>query len=81
MEKSYPKCVGCGYCCIKAPCSVVLMVYPRLKIGDRCPVLRWSVPKHRYICDFAKHFPLRLTIGEGCTSNLNTWRKDVKKRT
>ena len=78
-----PKCVGCGYCCLKAPCSISVGLFGK----DKCPALNWSEKKGRYICLLVidpsykgDAYKKDLAIGEGCSSSLNTWRKDVKKR-
>jgi hypothetical protein len=73
------QCVGCGFCCIKAMCTAGVSFYRRRV--KRCPYLVWF--ENRYWCKLvqdglvSKH---HLHIGTGCTSTLNTWRKDVKKR-
>ena len=71
------KCVGCGYCCMKAPCIMGVTKY-KLTPGDRCPALCFVDGKYR--CkdyDFKKW---ESVFGIGCTSSLNTWRRDVKER-
>ena len=76
------ECVGCGYCCLKAPCAIGAHFH-RIKPGDRCPSLRWLEAERRYVCRLPfrdrKYYDL-LGIGEGCSSSLNDWRKDVKER-
>ena len=78
------KCVGCGYCCRKTPCGVVLgrpggRKVPRMyEDGQACPELRWD--GKRYFCQLVlanpdmKHL---LAIGEGCCSSLNSDRKKI----
>lgn len=74
-------CVGCGYCCIKTPCDVSRRVH-----GNgvtQCPELQWN--GERYICKIivgplSKRYKEELYIGEGCCSNLNSWRQEVKPR-
>lgn len=83
METS--ECVGCGFCCIKAPCGAARRLYPGAEI---CPQLIWSDEKNRYFCglmslpgNLGLEYRKELYAGEGCCMNLNSWRKDVKKRT
>jgi hypothetical protein len=69
------QCVGCGYCCITAMCSIGLHVFG--KVG-KCPALTWN--GHRYICEIADLFVNALNIGKGCCAPLNTWRERVRER-
>lgn len=74
----FRECVGCGYCCLKVTCDVG---YEYHRVSGKtypCPSLRWS--GKRYVCDLAERYKIPLSIGEGCSSSLNTWRKDVKER-
>jgi len=74
----YPKCVGCGYCCLKAVCISVFA-----DESGRCDYLEWREEEGRYRCALAeedKFFALNVYIGKGCSSTLNTWRKEVKYR-
>ena len=76
-------CLGCGFCCMKAPCFVALRVH-----GNgitQCPELRWN--NDRYTCRLATlpgslgdRYREELAIGAGCCCGLNDWRKDVKQR-
>ena len=75
-------CVGCGYCCQKAPCEVAVRIYGPV---NKCPELKWN--GSRYVCrlmtlDGNLGFKYRKEIyaNEGCCSSLNSWRKDVKER-
>lgn len=73
-------CVGCGYCCLKVMCWIGLRKYGFEK---RCPALTWSDTSNRYYCKLAKEDATiadDLSVGDGCSSNLNTWRTDVKER-
>lgn len=79
------ECVGCGFCCIKAPCVAALRLYPGATI---CPQLIWDEEKNRYICglmtlpgNLGLEYQKELAAGAGCCMNLNDWRKDIKKRT
>jgi hypothetical protein len=76
------RCVGCGYCCITAPCAASVRLYPG---ATTCPQLEWD--GERYICGLMRipgllgeNYRAELYAGAGCCSNLNDWRKDVKKR-
>lgn len=67
-------CVGCGFCCLKAPCTLSMG-----KFGERrCPALKWN--EERYICELASDHWEGLHIGAGCCCALNTWRLDVRNR-
>lgn len=84
MSYNYNPCVGCGYCCLKAPCSAASRIF-----GDYvrpCPFLEWR--ESRYYCKLTEtnsdqkwDYRQELAIGAGCCSSLNTWRTDVKNRT
>lgn len=67
-------CVGCGYCCLSAPCWLASVEQ------QRCVHLWWNGQQYR--CRLAGNLFHRkaLSMGEGCCSSLNTWRKDVKER-
>lgn len=77
-------CVGCGYCCMQAPCEASRRLY---KSADICPQLLWNEKKGRYFCGLMLlsgkigfEYRKELYAGAGCCSNLNSWRKDVKER-
>jgi len=77
-------CVGCGFCCIKSKCSAGQRLY---KSADVCPALIWSEEKKRYYCDLmilpgmvGEGYRKELYAGEGCCSNLNSWRNNVIER-
>ena len=77
-------CVGCGHCCITAPCWVAQRLYGA---GVKeCPGLLWDPKQKRYVCFqciqdvVGKDYREELYIGKGCCSNLNDWRRDVKPR-
>ena len=64
------QCVGCGFCCLRAPC-----VHSSLKFGrqDRCPALKWDDEKSRYFC--TEYQELDWLMNTGCSSPLfNDWR-------
>lgn len=80
------KCVGCGFCCLKAICVVGYSYLAKGEdIGEisRCPLLIWDDPQSRYLCtliDKDKRFKSALHIDKGCCAGLNTWRREVKFR-
>ncbi len=84
------QCVGCGFCCIKAPCGIVRRERPEFEWGgeDGCPELEWSDEEGRYFCGVVKgaegelkeQCSKELYIGEGCCCGLNSWRSDVQPR-
>ena len=47
---------------------------------EDCPELVWHEERGRYVCKLAEELAETLSIGAGCTSNLNSWRADVKNR-
>ena len=86
MKKDFDRytCTGCGFCCMKAPCAASVRLYPGSKI---CPQLIWSKVDNRYNCGLmllpglvGESYRKELYAGEGCCSNLNSWRFDVKNR-
>lgn len=84
-EYEYIPCVGCGYCCMKVACGVAhnyfTFSFDTWGKGLRCPALYWD--GKRYGCIMAMvsaRVRRELHIGAGCTSSLNSWRGDVRKR-
>ena len=90
-EVGHKSCVGCGYCCIKRWCFLADHVFAFLKAGrgswdePRCPALEWRL--NRYYCRLALTpgpigtvIRLELAIGSGCSSGLNSWRREVKRQ-
>jgi len=76
------ECVGCGFCCIQTQCGASLRLYGPVKT---CPDLVWK--DSRYVCrlmtldgELGARYRLELYAGEGCCSNLNSWRKEVIPR-
>ena len=53
---SYLECVGCGYCCLNAPCRL----FEKLP----CPSLEFK--DGRYLCKEADTRRDELKIGKGC---------------
>lgn len=78
-------CVGCGYCCIKAPCEACRRIYPG---ATECPALYWNEEKKMYRCklmelpgDVGRGFREEIYANTGCSSTLgNEWRNDVRPR-
>jgi hypothetical protein len=80
MDTAVKPCIGCGYCCRKAPCF-----YGEAGGKYGCHWLEWNGKKWR--CGLLKSPDLKtehknltrlLYIGAGCTSSLNSWR--VKRK-
>jgi hypothetical protein len=74
-------CIGCGFCCKKAPCALSVKIYGKV---DICPALVWDEGKHRYWCkacqiagELGSKYKADLYIGEGCCCSLNTDRKNI----
>lgn len=81
-ELQMADCVGCGYCCKKAPCTAAFQL-DRVK-GNECLELSFDGKKYR--CGLIENPPYhdmlwwksRLGIGAGCSSSLNSDRKRMK---
>jgi hypothetical protein len=71
----YPPCIGCGYCCHQGICFVA-----KEQLGYHkgpCKALVWDGERHwcgLVLKDSSLKRPL--AIGEGCSSNLNSWRRE-----
>jgi hypothetical protein len=74
-------CVGCGFCCVKAPC---LLVQFRGGEWRGCPYPGFDGNRHQ--CGFVIVEAFRpgllkinvqeeLAIGEGCCCAMNSWRR------
>jgi hypothetical protein len=66
---------------MKAPCTMATAKYgigAWVKNGPGCPALHFDGEMYR--C--ADYDPIywEIIFGDGCTSGLNTWRTDVKRR-
>lgn len=76
-------CIGCGWCCLRDPCSESHRRYGYTK---RCPELLWDEENARYICklmldpEYGEEVRKSQHEGQGCYAPLNSWRKDVKDR-
>jgi len=74
-------CIGSGYCCWKAPCGEAVKIHKDLTSGP-CPELRWNGERH--MCGLIldaddeekKRLMASLSIGQGCCSSLNSWRRE-----
>ena len=77
---STSECIGCGFCCRRAPCP--LSSYAGLWSEEGCSALSWSEDEHRWVCELVskaegarrQEVESILSIGAGCCSNLNTYR-------
>lgn len=76
----YEKCIGCGYCCVKAPCVASVRLY---KESRPCPALVWDEDTKRHWCELGllpgvlgEEYRKELYMNQGCCMNLNSWRKD-----
>lgn len=85
----FPKCVGCGYCCISFPCTHSIFIDKNGFLEDRtsftyedfeikrCFYLYWNGSMYR--CgkiEVNNEFYKYMAVGIGCLSNLNSWRKE-----
>lgn len=82
-------CVGCGYCCIAAPCHLrtpaidaVLEDATRTGRWPGCPELVYEDSRHwcglvlRASAEKSGDLRQALAIGGGCSSNMNSWRRE-----
>ena len=74
-EQYFPSCVGCGFCCLQATCSLGVHFF-----NNRHPCLALNWNGEQYRCQLAEEYKDELYIGSGCCSPLNDWRKEVKQR-
>lgn len=82
MKEKIKSCVGCGFCCKKAPCSLALRIFGNV---TECPMLIWDENAHRYWCDACRkggevgaRNRVELYIGEGCCCGLNSDRNNIR---
>ena len=85
FKEMFDQCVGCGHCCVEARCTASVRLY---RSADICPLLIWDYDDDRYYCDLmlipgnlGETYRKELYANIGCPSNLNSWRKNVKRRT
>jgi len=79
-------CVGCGFCCVQEPCTYGRYAHrEEIEAGLICPALHWA--GNRYICRLVSRndssgmfYRRELKVGEGCRSNANPWRLQVRPR-
>lgn len=71
-------CIGCGFCCRKAPCAVAVQ-FQKVDQG-KCAALIWN--GQRWRCELymssnedKKYIAKALAIGAGCCCNLNDYRR------
>jgi hypothetical protein len=78
-------CVGCGFCCVQGPCEVVWSTHTIEVLRDGwhgCPDLRFRDGRHwcRVLIEATDNqrfcVEVRLSIGAGCCSPLNSWRQE-----
>ena len=83
QKNEFPACLGCGYCCKKAPCSLAMSKHGAVA---PCPSLRFH--DGRYWCgevedaktEKERNFIVgNLYIGAGCCSSLNSDRRKKAK--
>ncbi len=73
------ECIGCGFCCLKAPCEAARRVYGAGV--TLCPALKWDGSRH--VCSLmllpnplGEQFKFELGAGAGCCCGLNSWRHE-----
>ena len=76
LERHIRPCVGCGYCCRKAPCIQSVFLWPD---RDKCPALYYAADQRKWRCKLAAIPDLYkvLAMGEGCCSPLNSDRDKI----
>ena len=77
------ECVGCGFCCRKAPCWVAQRVFGSV---TECPALMWDEKQERWFCDLCRkpgdmgaQYRKELYVGEGCCCGLNSDRQNIPR--
>ena len=75
------ECVGCSFCCSKAPCGVALRVYGPV---TSCPALIYDKEEARWFCKLCQlpgeqgaAYREELSVGAGCCCGLNSWRHNI----
>lgn len=89
IEYEIKQCVGCGYCCLTAPCFESVVEYELDRLDQKCPGLVWSDEEAMFRCELmlkpgeeGKSFRNKLAAGAGCSSSLFNQYRDgmlVKK--
>ena len=74
----YIPCVHCGYCCNKVPCAYAVQFG---KVDDNGKCTQLYKEGNDYLCHWATCPTMsnRLSIGAGCSSSLNSTRKEKIK--
>jgi len=74
------QCIGCGYCCVSATCVAGV---EKFGVSKPCKGLKWDDENKRHYCilcigenQSSFFYRKHLHIGEGCCSNLNSWRRE-----
>jgi hypothetical protein len=82
-EISCAPCIGCGYCCAKAPCEIASR-YDCWSLETGCEALKWDGTRHRclFYLDNPEVIGDILAIGWGCSSSLfNSYREEIRDLT
>jgi hypothetical protein len=80
LDVSIADCIGCGYCCAKAPCSIATSL-DCWSPETGCEALIWNGSRHlcHLVVEDPDVFGKLLAIGAGCSSSLfNSYRENVK---
>jgi hypothetical protein len=78
MPDEFPPCLGCGYCCKKALCTLGSHLH-----GHELPCPSLTYKNGRYWCSEAlssEHVAKALYVGEGCCSSMNSYRQERLRR-
>jgi len=77
--KELEPCIGCGFCCVSAPCPLAVKMYNLSSFYGGatlpCPALSWNGKRH--MCANAEKHRGQLAIGKGCRTALNPWRRET----
>jgi len=88
VEEPTRPCLGCGFCCMKAPCGVLTdRVKAALEDGwpNGCPELVFDEVEGRHWCGVIlslktatdrEKLKTNLSVGEGCCAGMNSWRRE-----
>jgi len=73
------ECIGCGYCCTRATCTLGRGLHPLSPAVSLCPSLIWDNEKERHFCQLAlddEKYAKIIYANTGCCSALNSWRRE-----